>query len=105
MHGTTVLITGAKGGLGAHVTQAFLDSGARVGGISRSIKQGDFPEGDFVALPAELTNSASAAALAQTARERFGEVDVLVHLMGDSRSKLNHVDAFNAPGKKRTTRL
>jgi NAD(P)-dependent dehydrogenase (short-subunit alcohol dehydrogenase family) len=82
MQGTTVLITGAKGGLGTHVTQAFLDSGARVGGISRSIKQGDFPKGDFVAMPAELTDSASAAALAQTVRERLGKVDVLVHLMG-----------------------
>ena len=82
MQGTTALITGAKGGLGTYVTQAFLDSGATVAGVSRSIKQADFPKGDFVALPAELTDASSAAALAQTVRERMGKVDVLVHLMG-----------------------
>jgi len=82
MQGTTVLITGAKGGLGTYVTQAFLKSGATVAGVSRSIKQADFPDANFTAFPAELTDEKSATQLAQQVAEKLGTVDVLVHLMG-----------------------
>jgi len=82
MQGTTILITGAKGGLGTHVTNAFLHSGATVAGVSRSIKQGDFPQPGFNAFPAELTESKAAAGLASAVKARLGKIDVLVHLMG-----------------------
>ena len=36
--GRVVLITGAKGGLGTSVTQAFLAAGATVAGSSKSIR-------------------------------------------------------------------
>src|ERR1017187_1870472 len=42
-----VLITGAKGGLGAHVTRAFLEAGAQVIGTSRQIAAADFPLPNF----------------------------------------------------------
>jgi len=35
MKGKVVLVTGANGGLGTYVTQAFLDAGATVVGTSR----------------------------------------------------------------------
>ncbi len=35
------VITGAKGGLGTYVTNAFLDAGAQVAGVSRSIQASD----------------------------------------------------------------
>jgi NAD(P)-dependent dehydrogenase (short-subunit alcohol dehydrogenase family) len=77
-----VLITGAKGGLGTSVTKAFLDSGNAVIGVSRSIAASDFPHGRFTALPAELSTIGAARELAQNAVERFGRIDVLVHLVG-----------------------
>ena len=38
MNEKIVLVTGANGGLGVHVTQAFLDAGATVIGTSRKIQ-------------------------------------------------------------------
>lgn len=52
--GKVTLITGAKGGLGSFVTEAFLAAGAKVAGVSRSIQASDFPRLEFTALPAEL---------------------------------------------------
>ena len=53
MKGKIVLITGASGGLGTHVTRAFLDAGAIVIGSSLKIRQSAFAQGSFQAqLPA-----------------------------------------------------
>ena len=54
LQGKVVLITGAKGGLGTFVTNSFLEAGARVFGVSRSIADADFPHPNFSAMPAEL---------------------------------------------------
>ena len=78
LSGRGVLITGAKGGLGTFVTNAFLDAGAQVIGVSRSIHQSDFPREGFVALPAELSNAEDARSLVAKA----GKIDALVHLVG-----------------------
>ena len=80
--GQAVLITGAKGGLGNFVTQAFLDAGAMVAGASRSISDDDFRHPCFAAFPAELSSGESARRLVQTVQARFGRIDVLVHLVG-----------------------
>ena len=77
-----VLITGAKGGLGSFITQAFLGTGATVVGASRSIAAGDFPEANFVPLSADFTKSASANDAIESVATRFGGLDVLVHVMG-----------------------
>ena len=77
-----VIITGAKGGLGTFVTNAFLGAGARVAGVSRSIQSSDFPHAGFTAMPAELSNGDAARALADTVVAKLGRVDVLVHLVG-----------------------
>ena len=42
LEGKVTLITGAKGGLGAFITEAFLAAGAKVVGVSRSIQASDF---------------------------------------------------------------
>lgn len=49
-----VLVTGAKGGLGTSITHTLLKTGATVIGASRSITAEDFPEANFVPLPADL---------------------------------------------------
>jgi NAD(P)-dependent dehydrogenase (short-subunit alcohol dehydrogenase family) len=77
-----VLITGAKGGLGSFITQAFLGTGATVVGASRSIAAADFPDANFVPLPADFTKAASANDAIQSVASRFGGLDVLVHVMG-----------------------
>lgn len=77
-----VLITGAKGGLGGIVTQAFLDAGATVIGVSRSIAATDFPHPNFAAMPAELASSEAAQHLVDAAVARFQRMDALVHLVG-----------------------
>jgi len=76
------LITGAKGGLGTFVTEAFLAAGAKVVGVSRSIRASDFSHPEFTAMPAELTTAAAATKLAGDVVSRFGRIDALVHVMG-----------------------
>lgn len=82
MKDKVVLITGANGGLGSYITQAFLDTGAMVVGSSRKIQQSDFPKSNFVAIPAELSDRHSANALIETVLRRFGKLDVLAHTVG-----------------------
>ena len=76
------LITGAKGGLGGFVTEAFLQAGATVAGVSRSIQASDFPNPRFTAISAELSNGDAARQLAASVAERWGRIDILVHLVG-----------------------
>ncbi len=80
--GTLVLITGANGGLGRHVTNTFLEAGATVAGASRSIRNEDFPHARFRAFPAELSSSSAAQALVAAVTARLGRIDALVHLVG-----------------------
>lgn len=80
--GKIVIVTGAKGGLGTHVTNAMLDAGATVIGVSRSIKQEDFSSPQFVATAAELGSLEAAQALASTVVAKHGRIDALVHLVG-----------------------
>jgi NAD(P)-dependent dehydrogenase (short-subunit alcohol dehydrogenase family) len=82
LDGKVVLITGAKGGLGSAVTSAFLNAGATVAGVSRSIEASDFDHPDFVAVPGELSSYEGASAAVQAAIKRAGAIDVLVHLVG-----------------------
>jgi NAD(P)-dependent dehydrogenase (short-subunit alcohol dehydrogenase family) len=82
LKGKVALITGAKGGLGSFVTEAFLASGAKVMGVSRSIQASDFAHPQFAAMPADLSNGAAAQKLAGAVVARFGRIDALVHVMG-----------------------
>src|SRR3954470_22696897 len=82
LHNKIFIITGAKGGLGAFVTNSFLEAGARVVGVSRSIAQADFPSENFSALPAELSSGDNARKLADSVIAQWGRIDGLVHLMG-----------------------
>lgn len=77
-----VLITGAKGGLGSTVTTAFLDSGATVIGVSRSIRSSDFDHPSFFAMPAELNSRDAVESLISSALAQFGRIDAAIHLVG-----------------------
>src|ERR1700741_319193 len=82
LHNKVVIITGAKGGMGTFVTNSFLEAGARVVGVSRSIAQADFPQENFSALPAELSSGENGRKLADAVTTQWGRIDGLVHLMG-----------------------
>jgi NAD(P)-dependent dehydrogenase (short-subunit alcohol dehydrogenase family) len=82
MKGKVVLVTGANGGLGATVTQAFLDAGATVVGTSRKIRQADFNSPGFTAMPSDISTREGASVLIDQVRARFGRIDVLAHTVG-----------------------
>jgi NAD(P)-dependent dehydrogenase (short-subunit alcohol dehydrogenase family) len=82
LHEKVILITGAKGGLGTFVTNSFLESGARVFGVSRSIADSDFPHPNFSAVAAELSDGGRALQVADMVVSKAGRIDGLVHLVG-----------------------
>ena len=82
MKGKIVLVTGANGGLGNSVTQAFLDAGATVIGTSRKIQQSDFSSPNFTAMPADAASREGAKVLVDQVVARFGRLDVLAHTVG-----------------------
>ena len=82
MKGKVVLVTGANGGLGTYVTQAFLDTGATVIGTSRKIQQSAFNNPNFTALPAEISSGEGTNVLVAQVVAGFGKLDVLAHTVG-----------------------
>jgi len=82
MKGKVVLVTGANGGLGVFVAQAFLDAGATVIGTSRKVQQSDFENPAFTAIPAEISTPEGASGLVDQVIARFGRIDVIAHTVG-----------------------
>ena len=82
MKAKVVLVTGASGGLGTCVTQAFLDTGATVIGTSRKIQQSEFTSAAFTAIAGEISSQAGAKAVVESVIARFGRLDVLAHIVG-----------------------
>src|SRR5271165_1983675 len=82
MNGKVVLVTGASGGLGTYVTQAFLEAGATVVGTSRKIAQTDFNSPNFTAIAADAATREGARGLLDQVVTRFGRLDVLAHTVG-----------------------
>jgi NAD(P)-dependent dehydrogenase (short-subunit alcohol dehydrogenase family) len=82
MNQKTALVTGADGGLGIHVTKALLDAGFLVAGLAPKIKQSDFDNSRFTALPSRLDSLEAAKRSADAVITKFGKIDVLAHLVG-----------------------
>lgn len=82
MKDKVALVTGANGGLGTYITQALLDAGATVVGLSRRIQQADFNHSAFTALAAEISTGEAAKTAANTVVSKFGRLDVVVHTVG-----------------------
>jgi NAD(P)-dependent dehydrogenase (short-subunit alcohol dehydrogenase family) len=98
--GKVVLVTGANGGLGSYVTQAFLDIGATVVGTSRKIQQSDFVSSDFVAIPSEISTREGAKVLVDQVVARFGKLDVLAHTVGGFAGGQSIADTDDATFKR-----
>jgi len=84
-----VLITGATGGLGGAVVRAFADEGARLILTGRRQSELDatataleLDADRALLLPVNITDPAEVEQVVQAATERFGAIDVLVHVTG-----------------------
>ncbi len=82
MKDRVVLVTGANGGLGRYVTQAFLDADATVFGTSRKIQQSEFASPRFSAISGDIASHEGARAIVEQVVARAGRLDVLVHTVG-----------------------
>lgn len=84
-----VMITGATGGLGRIVTKQFADQGAclvlvgtRLEKLQHLAEELAIPKERILIRATDLSQSESAHALAQETLERFGRIDILLHLVG-----------------------
>jgi NAD(P)-dependent dehydrogenase (short-subunit alcohol dehydrogenase family) len=81
LEGKRALITSGTRGAGAATVQLFRDLGAQVLTTART-RPAELPEELFVA--ADLTTADGCIALAAAVRERLGDVDIVVHMLGGS---------------------
>ena len=82
LNNQVALVTGASGGLGNFVTEAFLAAGATVIGVARSIQPSAFADPKFVAMAADLSRGEGTKEMVDVAIQRFEKIDMLVHVMG-----------------------
>jgi NAD(P)-dependent dehydrogenase (short-subunit alcohol dehydrogenase family) len=82
LNNKVALVTGASGGLGNFVTEAFLAAGATVIGVARSIQPSAFADPKFVAMAVDLSKGEATKEMGEAAIQRFEKIDILVHVMG-----------------------
>ncbi len=80
----TAIVTGASQGIGAAITNLFLNRGYNVVGTSRHISsKSELKQSDRLALvDGDIGQTATAQHVVKTAIERFGSVDALVNNAG-----------------------
>jgi len=84
LQGKRVIVTGATAGIGEETARLLVERGARVAGVGRRREAGEALERElgaerFVFVQADLDDPGAAAAILAAARERLGDVDVLVN--------------------------
>ena len=82
LRGHKALVTGGTKGIGAAVSARLHQAGARVLATARSAPAQAVDGVLFVA--ADVTTAEGCAAVAAAARDRLGEVDIVVHVVGGS---------------------
>jgi NAD(P)-dependent dehydrogenase (short-subunit alcohol dehydrogenase family) len=89
LNDTVVLITGSSKGLGRALAHAYADAGARVvinarraDALESTKRELDAKGAQVLAVVADATQPGEIARLVQTARERFGRIDVLINNAG-----------------------
>lgn len=81
--GKRVVVTGGTKGTGRAVVGRLAAAGARVISAARSVPSDDWPaQADFIC--ADLATPEGTAKLAAVATERFGDIDILIHVLGGS---------------------
>jgi len=64
------------------VTTALLEAGAKVIGVSKSIREAAFQNSEFVALTTDIAEPQAAQKSVDEIVARFGRIDILAHLVG-----------------------
>jgi len=82
--GQVVLITGGGSGIGRAIARAFLDNDATVAVVGRRAEPlaetlAGYPDDRVLAVPADISDRASAAEVVVTVTQRFGRLDVFVN--------------------------
>lgn len=80
LSGKVVMITGAFGGLGRSVTEAFSRAGAKVIAVSRDLPE-SLPEG-MLGIPADVTDETEVQRLMKEAVQKTTGIDCLINLVG-----------------------
>lgn len=85
------IITGGGRGLGQQIAQAYVEAGAKVVLCSRRVENCQQVQeaitaagGEALALPLDVTNPDSVAAVVEETQKHFGKVDILVNNSGTS---------------------
>ena len=74
----TAIVTGAAGGIGRALVEAFLEAGARV--MASDIADGDLPDTEYCLYArADVSNESSVQSLIAQTVESFGAVDILIN--------------------------
>jgi NAD(P)-dependent dehydrogenase (short-subunit alcohol dehydrogenase family) len=88
LEGTVAFITGGGGGIGGGIAQAFAEKGMKLVladiNLRHAQEQAKQFGGDAIALELDVTSLSSWAAARESARKRFGSIDVLCNNAGIS---------------------
>jgi NAD(P)-dependent dehydrogenase (short-subunit alcohol dehydrogenase family) len=83
----TAIVTGASGGIGAGLVEAFLKSGYNVVGTSLSVSQSLTASSTLSLVDGDIGKQETAAKVVDAAIQQFGSIDVVVNNAGIYRSK------------------
>jgi hypothetical protein len=81
LQGLRALVTGGTKGIDQAVAARLRGSGATVLAMARTVPAGP-PDADFVA--ADVTTADGCATVVDAVRDRFGGIDIVVHVVGGS---------------------
>lgn len=82
MNKKTAVVTGASSGIGLALSQALLQAGWNVVATARTITQTQVPTKSYIPIDGDIANSETADQVLNTAREKFGQVDLLINNAG-----------------------
>lgn len=85
--GKTAIITGASGGIGAGLVEAFLKEGYNLVATSLNASQGLTASSNLVLVDGDIGKPETAAQAVEAAIKHFGTIDVLVNNAGIMRAK------------------
>ncbi len=78
----TAIITGASGGIGSGLVQAFFKQGYRIVATSKSISQSLIPSPGLITVDGDISKYDTAEKIVESAIRNFGSIDVLVTAAG-----------------------